>query len=113
MIAHVILFQPKASLDGAGRARVFDALRVAHETIPHIRRFAIGRRVKTGHAYDAMSRDFPYFVFFEFESRADLDAYLAHPSHAALGAQFYMASDMAEAYDFDLEEMPGALRRER
>ena len=113
MIAHVILFRPKATLDDSGRARVFDALRVAHESIPTIRRFAIGKRVTAGRNYDAMSRDFPYFVLFEFDTEADLEAYLAHPAHEALGAQFYMASETAEAYDFDLQEMPEALTRER
>ena len=113
MIAHVILFRPKTTLDEAGRARIFDAQRVAYDSIPHIRRFAIGQRVKTGREYDAMSRDFPYFVLLEFDNQADLDAYLAHPSHDALGAQFYAASETAEAYDFDLREMPEALTRER
>jgi hypothetical protein len=113
VIAHVILFRPKASLDAAGRARVFDALRAAHDTIPHIRRFAIGRRVKTGQRYDDMARDFPYFVLLEFDSQADFEAYLAHPSHEALGAHFYMASELAEAYDFDLRDMPEALTLER
>jgi hypothetical protein len=109
VIAHVILFRPKAALDDPGRARVFDALRAAHEQIPQIKRFAIGRRTKTGRPYDAMSRDFPYFVMFEFESAADFREYLAHPAHERLGEQFYLASETAEAYDFDMREMPGAL----
>ena len=110
MIAHVILFRPKASLDDTGRARVVDALRHAHASIPHIKRFAIGRRFTTGRAYDAMTRDFPFFVLFEFESDADFQAYLAHPVHEQLGQQFYLASEEAEAYDFELSEMPEAVK---
>ena len=108
MIAHVILFRPKDALDTAGRARVLDALRAAHAAIPQIKRFAIGRRFLTGRQYDAMSRDFPFFVLFEFESDADFRAYLAHPAHEQLGQQFYLASDTAEAYDYEMREMPAA-----
>jgi hypothetical protein len=111
VIAHVILFRPKVGLDDAGRARVVDALREAHASIPGIKRFAVGRRFTAGRRYDAMTRDFPFFVLFEFESDADFRAYLAHPVHEQLGQQFYLASEEAEAYDFELDEMPGAVKK--
>jgi hypothetical protein len=113
MIAHVILFRPKADLDDAGRARLFDAMRAAHRAIPRIARFVVGRRVKNGRPYEALTRDFPFFALLEFETEADFDAYLAHAAHEDLGAQFYLASDAAEAYDFETGEMPGALDRLR
>lgn len=87
---------------------MIDALRAAHDAIPGIKRFAIGQRFTTGRAYDAMSRDFPFFVLFEFESEPDFRAYLAHPVHEQLGQQFYLASDAAEAYDYEMREMPAA-----
>lgn len=109
MIAHVILFRPKAELPESGRARLFDAMRAAHAQIPGITRFAAGRRVRNGRPYEALTRDFPFFALLEFESAQDFAAYLAHPVHDALGAEFYMASEAAEAYDFEIGEMPGAL----
>ncbi|HEX6322237.1 MAG TPA: Dabb family protein [Vicinamibacterales bacterium] len=113
MIAHVILFRPKADLDEAGRARLFDAMRAAHGAIPHIRRFVVGRRVKNGRPYEALTREFPFFALLEFETQADFDAYLSHAAHEELGTQFYLASEAAEAYDFETGDMPGALDRLR
>lgn len=109
MIAHVILFRPKADLPESGRARLFDAMRAAHAQIPGIRRFAAGRRVRNGRPYEALTRDFPFFALLEFDSAEDFAGYLAHPVHEALGAEFYVASDAAEAYDFEIGEMPAAL----
>jgi hypothetical protein len=113
VIAHVILFRPKSDLDDAGRARLFDAMRTAHRAIPQIRRFAVGRRVKNGRPYEALTRDFPFFALLEFDSQADFDAYLSHATHEALGSQFYVTSEAAEAYDFETGDMPGALDRLR
>lgn len=109
MIAHVILFRPKHALDEAGRARLFDAMRKAHGAIPQIGRFVVGRRVKNGRPYEALTRDFPFFALLEFDTAADFDAYLSHPSHEELGSEFYLTSEAAEAYDFAAADMPGAL----
>lgn len=109
MIAHVVLFRPKAALADSERARIVDALRDAHARIPQIRRFIVGTRTLTGKAYDGMARDFPYFVMLEFDAREDLEAYLTHPAHDALSLSFHQASDAAEAYDFEIGEAPGAL----
>lgn len=113
MIAHVILFRPKADLDAAGRARLFGAMRAAHRAIPQISRFAVGQRVRNGRPYEEIARDFPFFALLEFETQADFDAYLAHAAHEELGAEFYLASEAAEAYDFETGEMPGVLDRLR
>lgn len=109
MIAHVVLFRPKPDLADADRARIVDALRDAHARIPQIRRFVVGTRRLTGKAYDAMARDFPYFVMLELDTREDLEAYLTHPAHEALSLSFHYASDAAEAYDYEIGEGPEAL----
>ena len=111
MIAHVVLFKPKAGLSDDERARLLDAMREAHASIPQIRRFIVGSRVKNGSPYEAAARDFPLFAQFEFDSAADLAAYLAHPAHEQLARGFYEMSDAAEAYDYELSEMPDALTR--
>ena len=109
MIAHVILFRPKPDLAPAERDALFDSMRAAHREIPQIQRFVVGSRIKTGYPYDAVSRDFPFFAMLEFATRADLDAYLAHPTHVDLGNRFYLTSDSAEAYDFSLSDVPEGL----
>ncbi|MEX2272273.1 MAG: Dabb family protein [Vicinamibacterales bacterium] len=105
MIAHVILFRPKADLAAGEREAFFDAMRAAHRQIPQIRRFVVGSRIVKGRPYDALARDFPFFALLEFDSAADLDAYLTHPAHAELGDRFYRTSEAAEAYDFALRDV--------
>lgn len=109
MIAHVVLFKPKAGLSSADRETLIDALREAGRQISQIRRFIVGTRVKNGSPYEATARDFPFFAQFEFDSAADLAAYLAHPAHERLSLGFYEMSDAADAYDFEITEMPAAL----
>lgn len=105
MIAHVILFRPKKDLSASEREAFFDAMRAAHRDIPHIRRFAVGSRIRTGRPYEALARDFPFFALLEFDSAADLEAYLTHPAHDQLGERFYSTSEAAEAYDFSLSDI--------
>jgi hypothetical protein len=111
MIAHVVLFKPKTGLSDEERAQLLDAMRAAHASIPQIRRFLVGSRVSTGRPYESLARDFPFFAQIEFATRADLDAYLEHPAHVRLSLGFYHLSEAAEAYDFELSEMPDALSR--
>lgn len=107
MIAHVVLFRPKIGLADADRARLLDALRDAHTQIRQIRRFVVGTRMLIGKPYEAAARDFPFFVLLEFDSREDLGAYLTHPAHQQLALGFHEMSEAAEAYDFEIEAMPG------
>lgn len=102
MIAHVVLFKPKAGLSSADRETLIDALREAGRQIPQIRRFIVGSRVRNGSRYETAARDFPYFAQFEFDSATDLAAYLAHPAHERLAQGFYEMSDAAEAYDYEI-----------
>jgi hypothetical protein len=102
-IVHVVLFRPKQDLTPDARAALVGALDRALRDIPTIARAHVGRRVAFGRAYDQHNTaDFPYAAILEFASAADLGAYLDHPAHAALGEQFYIASDAALAFDFEL-----------
>jgi hypothetical protein len=111
MIAHIVLYRPKADLPPGARGGVLDALRAAHRRIPQIRRFAVGMRVKNGSPYEAGARDFPFIALLEFDTAADLAGYLTHPAHETLGLAFYQTSEAAEAYDFTMEEMPDGVDR--
>ena len=111
MIAHVVLFKPKTGLSDGERAQLLDALREAGRQIPQIRRFIVGSRIRNGSPYEAGARDFPYFAQFEFDSAADLAAYLAHPAHERLALGFYELSAAAEAYDYEIGHAPDALSR--
>lgn len=103
MIAHVVLFRPKSTLTDEQRSAFVRALDDALNNIPLIARASIGRRTMMGRHYDAMNAvEFPFVAMLEFDSRADLLAYLAHPAHEALGQQFYTTAEAALAYDFEL-----------
>ena len=104
MIAHVVLFRPRATLEAADRETFLQALEAALAKISVIKRARVGRRVVMGRPYDRGVPDFPYVAILEFESEVDLRSYLDHPAHDWLGQQFYVSSEAALAIDFALLE---------
>jgi hypothetical protein len=101
MIAHVVLFTPRKTLSAEERDASILALERACLGIPQIRRVRVGRRRVLGYAYDALAPvHFEYAVMLEFESEADLDVYLNHPAHVALGHHFNHSAEVALALDF-------------
>jgi hypothetical protein len=106
VIAHLVLFRPKADLTPAARREILAALGEAAGSIPGIRRFRVGRRVRHGlPGYEqAMQEDFTYMVLIELDDLDALKAYLAHPSHAAFGSHFTESAGSALAYDYELVE---------
>ena len=110
MIAHVVLLKPRADLSETDRRAVIDAFTDAASRIPSVKRCRIGRRVTHGlPGYEAAMRDgFEYSAIVEFEDLAGLKAYLTHPAHAAIGAQFTTAAAAALAYDYDMTDLGAA-----
>lgn len=108
MIAHVVSFTPRASLSVDERRNLVADLEQALQAIPAIRRARIGRRRVFGYAYDTAGPvHFEFVVILEFDSASDLDAYLHHPAHLALGRWFHHGAEVALAEDFDLAEVTG------
>jgi hypothetical protein len=108
VIAHVVSFTPRASLSSGERVALVGDLERALEAIPEIRRARIGRRRVLGYAYDTVGPvHFEFIVVLEFDSEADLRAYLHHPAHVALGRWFHQGADVALAEDFQLVEAAG------
>jgi hypothetical protein len=105
VIAHLVLFKPKDSLNDGDRRRFLIAFEHALGSIPSIARARVGRRRRLGRQYDQQNTDdFPFVAILEFNHEADLRAYLEHPAHQSLGEQFYTASASALALDYDLIE---------
>ncbi len=102
MISHVVLFRPKASLSADQRGELIACLERAASGIPTIRRTSVGKRVLLGRpGYETqMAEHYEYSAILEFESEADLRAYLDHPSHAELGQRLFSCADAVLAYDF-------------
>ena len=78
MIAHVILFSPRADLSPAARRELLDALVAASAGIPSIRQFRVGRRIKHGlPGYEQMMRDdYEFAAIVEFD---DVEALKSYP----------------------------------
>lgn len=107
MLAHVVLFRPRADLSAAERRLLVDALSAAIRDIPSVRRARVGRRVTHGRPYERLMRaDYPYAALLEFDDLAGLEAYLRHPAHEQLAARFFESFEEALMYDYEL--MDGA-----
>jgi len=105
MIAHVILFRPRADLSSEARQALIGLVEKALGSIPSIRTWHVGRRVVLGHAYETREQaDYPYVAILEFDDASALGAYLEHPAHVELAARFYAAVDDALVYDFEMAE---------
>jgi len=105
MIAHVVLFEPRGDLSEEARRDLVGALTRALADIPSIHRSRIGTRVLHGRPYESLMRvNYGYAAILEFEDVAGLEAYLEHPAHETLGAQFFAAFEEALMYDFELKE---------
>ena len=105
MIAHLVIFRPRADLTDGDRRNLADALSRALREIPSIRRARIGRRVVHGRPYEALMRvDYQYVALLEFDDVAGLQSYLQHPAHEALGARFFASFEEALMYDFELKD---------
>ena len=102
MISHVVLFRPKAALSSADRHALIEALRHAVSGIPGIRHTSIGKRVLLNRkGYETqMAEHYEYSAIIDFDTEADLRAYLDHPAHAHLGKLLFTSADAVLAYDF-------------
>ena len=102
MIAHIVLFRPRAALAADQRQALVNALRGAVEGISQIKRATIGTRILLNRpGYEAqMAEHYDYSAILEFESEADLRAYLDHPSHNELGKLLFTSAEAVLAYDF-------------
>lgn len=104
MIAHVLLFRPRADLAASEREALVAAFERAVTDIPFVRRARIGERRRIDRAYETGMPDYPFAATLEFESEDDLRAYLEHPAHAELAERFFQSMDAALVYDFEMTD---------
>jgi hypothetical protein len=107
VIAHIILFTPRAALDEGQRMAVVEAFRAAVAAAPAVRGCKIGRRVRHGlPGYEQAMRDsYDFAAIVEFDDVAGLVGYLQNPAHAGIGAQFGSSAAAALAYDYEMESL--------
>jgi hypothetical protein len=112
VIAHVVLFRPRADLTDVARRDLLEGLAAAAAEIPSVRRFHAGRRVLHGlPGYEqAMAEAFDYAAIVEFDDREGLVAYLIHPAHLRIGEHFTASAEAALAYDYEMVSASDAAR---
>jgi hypothetical protein len=103
MVAHVVLFTPRPDLPQHEREAFAAAFEHAVRTIPTVRGVRIGTRVRHGAASeDAPDAVAQFIAIIEFDRVEDVQAYLRHPAHEALGIHFHESLSAALAYDFEI-----------
>ena len=112
VIVHVVLFKPQRALDDRARHAVLDAVAAAVRQCPTVKACRIGRRTRHGlPGYEqAMTEDFEYALFLEFEDVDGLRAYLTNPAHGRAGEFFTSAAASSLAYDYELADISDARR---
>ena len=101
MIAHVVLFEPKATITDADRENFLDAMRTAFREIPTVTRSMVAKRQLVGAGYEAKIGDatYSYVSVVEFEGVPELRTYLEHPLHQRLGHLFWEYCDRTTIID--------------
>jgi len=98
--------KPRADLAPPEREALIDAFEHAVREISVVRTVRIGRRVIHGAQYEQTSPDAADFlVQVDFENLADLQAYLRHPAHEAVGEHFNRLLDSGWVYDFETGDL--------
>ena len=102
MIQHVVLFRPRATLSASEREALISSLKAAVSGIPTIKRTTIGTRILLNRpgSETQMAEHYEYSAILEFDSEADLRAYLDHPAHTELGNRLFASAEAVLAYDF-------------
>jgi len=103
MIAHVVLFEPKAGTTVDERDGFIDLLRVTFNEIDTVRRSFIGHRQLIGVSYEAILGDtaYSYASVVEFDDVEGLRTYLEHPLHIKVGQLFWQHCDRTMIVDVD------------
>lgn len=110
MIAHIVLFRPRADLSATERAAFIRAIEAASRQIPSIRRFSVGRRLLRDRPYEsAMGRDYPYAAVIEFDDLEGLSAYLDHPAHEEIARLWATTGAETLVYDYEMREASEAV----
>jgi len=102
LISHIVLMTPRADLSLDERAAFIDAFERAIRDIPTIKAVRVGRRVTHGAGYEQLAPDAEYVAVIDFDTLADLQAYLRHPAHEDLGVRFGQSLRSALVYDFEV-----------
>jgi hypothetical protein len=91
MIAHIVLFSPKAGMADSELRSFAQSFQDACRQIPTIRRARIGPITELAASPELKMGHTAYSVaaWLEFDDEAGLEGYLKHPTHEVLGKLFW------------------------
>jgi hypothetical protein len=91
MIAHIVLFNPKAGVSEIAIRSFAKTIQGACRQIEAIKRSQVGRRIDIDAGYPRSfgEKTYQFVAIFEFEDPAGLREYLKHPLHKHLGKLFW------------------------
>jgi Stress responsive A/B Barrel Domain len=105
VVAHVVLFRPRAGLTPEQRGALVESFSRAVRDIPGVRRARVGRRVTHGRPYEQlMNEDYEFAALLEFDDVGALTQYLRHPAHDDLGQRFFGSLEAALIYDYEMSD---------
>ena len=104
MIAHVVLFEPKATISGSDRQSFLEAMKTAFREIPSVKRSMVAERRLIGAGYESKIGDstYSYVSVVEFNDVDGLRSYLGHPLHQRLGELFWQYCERTLIVDADV-----------
>jgi hypothetical protein len=95
VIAHIVLFTPKATLSDSSKRLFAQSVVKTLSAIEHVTAAKVGRRVDVDPGYGRHLGDstYEFAAIIEFESRSALVDYLVDPRHQELGRLFWESCD--------------------
>lgn len=115
MIAHIVLFEPKSSLDQSQKLAFAQSVIETCRSIASVKRISIGKHteVDPGYARSLGDTTYKYVAVLEFDGNEGLIRYLRDPKHEVLGRLFWEYCERAivsEVEWVDVEDAEAASR---
>ncbi len=106
MIAHIVLFSPKANLASEQISSFAASVSETFRSIDAIQKATVGRRVDVDAGYDRSfgEQTYEFVAILEFADRQALVSYLQHPSHAELGRRFWESCERTVITEVELAD---------
>ena len=105
MIAHIVLFRPKADLNLDARREFAEIFQRTCREVSSVRRARIGRALASDMGYvGAFDARYTFSAVIEFDDQAGLLEYLVHPAHQTLGKLFWETCEATAILDVEMAD---------
>jgi Stress responsive A/B Barrel Domain len=107
LIAHVVLFEPKADVTPEQRRDFLNEIRSVATEIAIVHQASVGRPLSFSRmpALNSGQPTYSFAAVMTFRTRNDLDVYLTHPRHELLRTMFWNFCQATLIADLDLSDV--------